>query len=207
MDTLSYITNKFGLNLKQKSPIVVPGLSRISLASLFAELGFRRGVEIGVQTGKYSKVLCDANPEMEFYGIDPWEEYPDYSPHDDEEGYKIGQEGEDRGYAEALARVPTAKFIRKRSMDAIDMFEDSYFDFVYIDGNHRFIYATNDMRWIEKVRVGGIISGHDYRRYYPRSNIHVYQLINAWTDAYGIHPWFVTDYETEKVRSWFWVKS
>jgi len=199
--TLDYLAKRFDLNLKQASPIIVPGLSRIGLASLFGDMGFMKGVEIGVQTGKYSKVLCDANPIMEFYGIDPWEEYPELA-------IPGKQEDQDAGYEIAKARVPSnCTLIRKKSMDALPYFENNSLDFVYIDGNHEFAFASNDIyEWTKKVRKGGIIAGHDYRRYYPRSFIHVYQVVNAYTEAYGIKPWFVTDPATEKVRSFFWIK-
>ena len=201
-DALEYISDKFGLDLKQHSPITVPMLSRYGIASLFSELGYSRGAEIGVQAGKYSKVLCDANPTMEFYGIDPWLQYDELPIWGD-------QPSQDIGYEIAKSRVPVnCTLIRKKSMDAVRDFPDNYFDFVYIDGNHEFIAATEDIHhWLQKVKMGGIISGHDYRPYYPRSFIHVYQVVNAFTDAYDIKPWFVTDYAVEKVRSFFWVKT
>ena len=201
-DTLKYIVDKYGLDTRNHSPIVVPGLSRVGLASLFAELGFMKGVEIGVQAGKFSKVLCDANPAMEFYGVDPWLQYPELPIWGD-------QLSQDLGYEIAKARVPAnCRLIRKKSMDAVKGFPDNYFDFVYVDGNHEFIAATEDIHyWLQKIRIGGILAGHDYRRYYPRSFIHVHQVVHAFTDAYNIKPWFVTDPETEKVRSFFWVKT
>lgn len=203
MDTLDYIKHKYSLDIKQVSPITVNGLTRYGLANLFAELGFTRGAEIGVQAGKYSKSLCDANPKMEFYGIDPWLEYEDLPIHGK-------QEDQDSGYEIAKARVPSnCTLIRKKSMDALVDFPDRYFDFVYVDGNHEFVHATMDIHyWLKKIRVGGIIAGHDYRRYYPNSFIHVYQVVNAYTEAYKIQPWFVTDYVgSETVRSFFWVKN
>lgn len=201
-DALEYIAGKFGLDLKQYSPITVPMLSRYGLASLFAGMGYSRGAEIGVQAGKFSKVLCDANPTMEFYGIDPWLQYPELPIWGD-------QPSQDIGYEISKSRVPpNCTLIRKKSMDAVHDFPDNYFDFVYIDGNHEFVAATEDLHyWLQKVKMGGIIAGHDYRPYYPRSFIHVFQVVNAFTDAYEIKPWFVTDYAVEKVRSFFWVKS
>lgn len=202
IDVLDYIANKYGLDINQRSPIVVPGLSRIGLASMLSELGCKNGVEIGVQGGNYSKVLAEANPTMDFYGIDPWLEYPELPIWGE-------QAGQDFGYEFAKARVPSnCILIRKKSMDAVKDFPDNYFDFVYVDGNHEFYAATEDIHyWLQKVRVGGILAGHDYRRYYPRSFIHVHQVVHAFTDAYDIKPWFVTDPETEKVRSFFWVKT
>lgn len=201
IDTLDYIIKKYNLTIGRTMPITVPMLSRIEMANLFAELGFMRGVEIGVQGGKYSRVLCEANPKMEFYGIDPYLEYDDI-------GIKGEQYGQDQGYELALASYPAnGTLIRKKSMDAINDFPDEYFDFVYVDGNHIFVYAAQDIHyWQKKIRPGGILAGHDYRPYYPRSFIHVYQVVNAYTDAYGIRPWFITDYAAEHVRSFFWVK-
>ncbi len=199
--TLDFIMNKYGVSNDARSPITIEGMSRGSLAELFAEMGFMRGVEIGVQGGKFSKTLCVANPTMEFYGIDPYLEYDDI-------GIPGEQAGQDAGYEYALARYPAnGKLIRKKSMDAINDFPDEYFDFVYVDGNHIFVYAANDIHyWLKKIRPGGIMAGHDYRRYYPSSFIHVYQVVNAYTEAYDIKPWFLTDNSTEHVRSFFWVK-
>ena len=42
-------------------------------------------------------------------------------------------------------------------------------DFVYIDANHDYKFITEDMRnfW-KKVRIGGIMGGHDYYNGYQR---------------------------------------
>lgn len=45
----------------------------------------------------------------------------------------------------------------------IELFADSFFDFVYIDGDHSYIGAKSDlMNYYPKVRRGGVIAGHDY---------------------------------------------
>lgn len=201
MDTLERLVSKYSLTITRAMPITVPMFSRNELALFFQECEFSRGVEIGVQGAKYSQVLCKANPTMEFYGIDPYLEYEDIAI----PGEQIGQ---DQGYEIAKSIFPSnGTLIRKKSMDAVNDFPDSYFDFVYIDGNHIFNYVANDIYyWSKKVRVGGILAGHDYRRYYPRSGIHVYQVVNAYTEAYNIRPWFVTDSNVEHVRSFFWIK-
>jgi len=49
-------------------------INREGLAKLFAEKGFTKGVEIGVMKGIYSKILCEANPNLELKSIDPYKE-------------------------------------------------------------------------------------------------------------------------------------
>ena len=47
--------------------------------------------------------------------------------------------------------------------EVIQAFPDSYFDFVYIDGDHSYIGAKSDLiNYYAKVRHGGVIAGHDY---------------------------------------------
>ena len=52
---------------------------------------------------------------------------------------------------------------------ALNLFEDNYFDFVYVDG-----YAHGGQEggktlcdWIKKVKIGGIICGDDYDQKFP----------------------------------------
>ena len=45
----------------------------------------------------------------------------------------------------------------------IEKLTDCYFDFVYIDANHDYIHAKEDINnWYNKVKIGGIFAGHDY---------------------------------------------
>ena len=47
--------------------------------------------------------------------------------------------------------------------DAVKDIEDSSLDFVHIDGDHSYDFVMQDIiLWGRKVRIGGIISGHDY---------------------------------------------
>lgn len=204
--TLDYIADKFGLDLKQKSPISVP-ISRNGLAQLFAELGFRYGAEIGVETGHYSRVLCQANPDLNLYCVDSWRAYKGYRDH-------VNQDKLNRFYRDAIRRLKPfkAKIVRKFSMDAVKDFKNETLDFVYLDANHEFQAVTNDIvEWGKKVKVGGIISGHDFESHRGPSLIHVKEVVEGYTKAYKIAPWFLTDDnqredETRGARSFFWVK-
>lgn len=47
--------------------------------------------------------------------------------------------------------------------EVYSQFPDGYFDFIYIDGDHSYKGAKGDLiNFFPKVRVGGVIAGHDY---------------------------------------------
>jgi hypothetical protein len=224
MNTLDYILDKFnivypeveycadgeGEVIHTKMPIEIPNFGRDQLAVLFAELGFTMGAEIGVEQGVYSEILCRANPKLKLYSIDAWKAYRGYRDH-------TRQEKLDMFYKITQARLSGFNYelIRKFSMDAVKDFKDNSLDFVYIDGNHDFLNVTNDIyHWSKKVRPGGIISGHDFvKRRDEMAHVHVRMVLNGYTDAYKIRPWFVLGREAvvegeirDGSRSWMWVK-
>jgi predicted O-methyltransferase YrrM len=212
MNILEHILKKYKLTFDDKTPmpIEIPNVGRDNLSSLFHEIGFKVGVEIGVLAGEYSEVLCQANPGLKLYGIDPYEAHAGYPNH-------AWQSSLDKYYEEAKARLAPYKnyeFVKKYSLDAAGDFADNSLDFVYIDGNHDFYNVTADITfWTPKVRPGGIISGHDYFDHKGASGIHVYQVVNAYTEAYGIRPWFALlksipaeGQQPNEDRSWLWVK-
>lgn len=53
--------------------------------------------------------------------------------------------------------------IRKKSLDAAQLYEDESLDVVFIDASHKYEDVKLDMiAWYPKVKKGGIFSGHDY---------------------------------------------
>ena len=61
------------------------------------------------------------------------------------------------------------KLLKLDFNEALEMFEDQFFDFIYIDG-----YAHNGQqggetlcKWIKKVKPGGILCGDDYDQKFP----------------------------------------
>lgn len=176
--------------------------SRDNLAQLFAEVGYKTGAEIGVRWGEYSKVLCESIPDLKLYCVDPYLPYMGRRPSQARMDHYFQ-------YAQNLLAPYNATFIRKTSMDALADVPDGSLDFVYIDAMHFFDYVMMDIIcWSKKVKVGGIVSGHDYFR---MDQCGVIEATHAYTNAHHIYPWYLTNHvntarRKEKTYSWFWVK-
>jgi len=207
IDPVGYIIDKWGLKHAPMSsmPIIIPNSNRKDLAGLFAELGYRKGAEIGTGRGSYALILRKRNPECRIYCIDPWETYDELKDWPD-------QNVLNEHLISAKARFshfPEVSIIRKYSMDALSDFPDNSLDFVYIDGNHSFPYVAEDIFfWEKKVKPGGIVSGHDYLKV-PRTDcvIQVREVVDAYAEAFKIRKWFVVDEcSAKRCGSWFWVK-
>jgi hypothetical protein len=163
------------------------------LGTLFAKAGYINGAEVGVRRGKFTKVLCDANPSLHMLCVDPWSSY----------SVKYPQEKQDRIYEECLKVLDgyNVTIIKKTSMDAVKDIPMQSLDFVYIDGDHTFDYVMEDIiHWAKRVRPGGIIACHDF---HYGSNVDVVEAVKAYTRAHHIDPWYVTK---ESQPTAYWVK-
>lgn len=131
-----------------------------SRAELLAHIGhIRRAAEIGVLNGQFSKRISEIMRPDEFYLIDTWGShlptFADYRDYTKERWERM------RDRVSRWAAPLGYKVLQKRSMDAVHLFPDGFFDFVYIDADHD--RAREDIvAWLPKVKKGGIIAGHDY---------------------------------------------
>lgn len=199
MDVNAHICDKFDVSGK---PPFLLGISRwAGLPELFSELGYSVGAEIGVARGEYSERLCKRIPNLRLYCIDAWLHYKGYRD-------TVSQSRFDSMYAETIERMRPygATIMRSFSTDAAQFFPDGSLDFVFIDAAHDFYHVTQDIyHWERKVRSGGIVSGHDFRRAHGRDwQCHVKDVVSAWAYSHGINPWFVCN--GDKSPTWFWVK-
>lgn len=199
MSNLEYILNKF--QVKKEGVINLPGHSRWgTLTRLFRKLGFRVGAEIGVERGRFSKIICQANPRLKLYVIDAWKEYEGYREH-------VPQSRLDEFYKETRVRLKpfNCQFIRDWSMEAVKRFQDESLDFVFIDANHDYEYVKEDIReWSKKVKKGGIVSGHDYINGLHGITYGVRQAVDEWIKENNIKYLFLL--KKDGCPSWFYVK-
>lgn len=127
-----------------------------------------RGAEIGVFRGVFANRLLRNLPGIRtYYCIDPWKHYEDYKKilRANSNEVKIPP---NNAYKAFLANTKKWKhkviIVRAMSMDALPKIKDSSLDWVFIDGNHSYEYVKPDIiEWSKKVKVGGLISGHDFK--------------------------------------------
>jgi len=208
---------KEGIKLKGRG-VEIPDCSRRHLPEFFKEMGYKVGVEVGVQRGAFSRRLLKVG--LKVYAVDPWLCYPDY----DVNIYNDYQAHQDEVYAAAVKNLsiyPNCTIVRKTSMNAVKDFEDESLDFIYIDGHHGFKYVTEDIyEWSKKIRKGGTISGHDYSYSILKKNrnqpyvLQVKYVVDAYTKAFNIRDWYVLGRKNklkegesrDQFRSWMWIK-
>lgn len=208
INTLEYITKKFETH-PEGPALSIPNFGRDEMAGLFAELGFKRGVELGVEAGLYSEVLCKTIPGLQLDCVDAWKAYKGYREY-------VSQEKIDTFYAAAQERLGaySVKLVRKFSMDAVKDYADGSLDFVFIDGNHTKPYVFADItEWSKKVRSGGIVSGHDFIARKGVSAHQVKEAVYEYTELNKITPWFILGRREriegeirDKSRTWMFVK-
>lgn len=201
-----FLIRKFSISpqrLRGPMPIELRDFHRNDLAQLFAELGFKRGAEIGVAEGNYSEVLLKANPECELLLVDPWHHYSDNPQGKSKEKHEFA-------YNETLRKVqpyPHAQVCPDYSLNVAENIDDDYLDFAYVDGNHLFDYVIQDLiHWSNKVRSGGIVSGDDYYALDQKrwTGGGVVEAVQAYTNAHRIPIWFI--FQGHKSTDFMWVK-
>lgn len=187
-----YLIRRFSISpqrLRGPMPIELRDFHRNDLAQLFAELGFRRGAEIGVAEGNYSEILLKANPECELLLVDPWHHYSDNPQGKSKERHEFA-------YNETLRKTesyPNVNICPQLSMEAVRDVDDDSLDFCYIDAHHSYPYVMADIiEWTKKVRSGGIVALDDvYKLDEARWGAGPMEAIYDYTRAMHINPWWL----------------
>lgn len=144
-----------------------PILGRDSFPVLLSAWGLLgHAAEIGTHRGEYAEVLLHNWPGH-LICIDPWTVPEGYE--DQAELLKTigghGNRAEDYNACRSrLSRFKErVKCVRATSEEAIALRWIRTLDFVYIDGDHSAKAVAFDIvNWWDRVRVGGILAGHDY---------------------------------------------
>jgi hypothetical protein len=196
MTTLEHIIHKYDLPTGQVITDI-PQSSRNDLASLLHELDFKKGVEIGVQRGRFSEIICQRNPQMRVCGVDAW------APPN---GASMRQKAQKRmSVSRWMAQY---SIIDDWSVSAAKQFTDQSLDFVYIDADHSYESCLADIdAWHPKIRVGGILSGHDYCNSNTGSRVQCYvkKAVLQYTRNHQIAPLLIWGRGRDNFTSWSFV--
>ena len=122
-------------------------------------------IEIGSFMGLSSLLIasglyCSGNITSKLYCVDTWEGSEEH------QGLNIVKSG---GLYDIFLKninesglATLIRPLRMTSSEASRLFEDEYFDFVFIDGDHSFEGCYEDLTaWYPKVKRDGILLGHD----------------------------------------------
>jgi predicted O-methyltransferase YrrM len=129
------------------------------------------GAEIGVWTGKTSSFLLENMPNLTLYMIDAWTEasnIPSFLA-SRAKMTKYPQKVYDDAYktvCEIASKHPSRSFvIKEESVVYSKRFPVSFFDFIFIDGDHSYEGVSKDIdAWYPLIKSSGILCGHDYGR-------------------------------------------
>jgi hypothetical protein len=175
-------------------------------------------VEIGTCWGGFANFLLSETPVTQLTCVDPYRHWPDEVYADSLNNYS--DEQNDEKYLRVYGRLVSAfgtrvSMLRAPSTEAAKVFANSSLAFIYIDANHDFLHATQDiMAWIPKLAPGGIIAGDDVEDgtapHDANGNLKISHAGGA-TGMYGVYtalaqlkkqnPWF--NYTIEG-NQWYW---
>ncbi len=153
-----------------------------------------RGIELGVAAGSFSQRMVDSGRFAHFWGVDSYSDSHDTAQ-----------------YKSALLHVGIEApytLLRMTFTDAIDLFPDNFFDFIYVDG-----YAHTGeeggrtmLDWYAKLKVGGIMAGDDYSpKKWPLVVWGVNHLVRQLDVPLNLTD-KVMDVSYNRFPSWFFVK-
>lgn len=135
-------------------------------------------VEVGCWKGKSSAFMAveiaNSGKKIDFYCVDHWLGGPDHK------GWDILPKLYDIWTTNMKPLKDYFIEMKMSSIDASKKFDDQSLDFVFIDASHEYEDVKSDIEaWMPKVKVGGIIAGHDYEEYFPSVQKAVNELLSG----------------------------
>jgi hypothetical protein len=170
--------------------------SRWELTKLVRPNGI--AAELGVANGVFSDIILKKSNIDYLYSIDMYGD----SKHTVEQ-YRVA-------LAQLVAHRKRNCILKMKFDEALPLFPDKYFDFIYIDG---FAATGQDggsalHDWYPKIKDGGVFSGHDYDDKWP----HTKKAVDEFARQYKLKIHTVggtpdPEDESNKYASWFVVNA
>lgn len=167
------------------------------------------GVELGVDTGEYSRLILTYWQGSKLHLVDAWEQqdrliYNDGANHHDPDEFLRRYEQTHKKFL----NNPRVKIHKKFSEEAAKQFDDNSLDFIYFDANHSFTATYEDIcNWSKKVKDNGVLCGHDYTNSYAFDSMWfgVKYAVDRWAKENNYQV-YVT-WENNDFQSWYIFKN
>ena len=148
-----YEEPQFGENWFSYPNLYTQMVAKFPSGSKFVEIGSWKGKSSAFMT----VLIANSYKKIDFHCVDTWQGSIEHH----------GREGLDRLYDIFTDNMKPVKdyytAIRTPSLDGANRFEDNSLDFVFIDASHEYEDVKKDIAaWLPKVKIGGVIAGHDY---------------------------------------------
>jgi len=145
---------------------------RISLKYALNKSKIEKAVEIGVRDGRNAKEMLESGIK-ELVLIDSYLPYKVWGFRNGnvavEDALEVTREQQNEYKREMLCRLALygdrINILNTTSEQAAPLFPDQSFDYVYVDGNHKYESVKKDLElWFSKVKKGGTFAGHDFNK-------------------------------------------
>ncbi len=194
------------MNQAGQTPIVAQPRRWDVLSSFMLSQGYKTFVEIGAKEGRTTGHILKTVPDSRVIAIDPWISNPAPKNGDAtrEDYEKWDFEKIEREFWENVGEhKDRCDMKRLTSADAAQWFSaPQQFDIVFIDALHDYESVKQDIGlWWPKVRVGGILSGHDANHQWPgveRAIADSFNLMHVGIASDSV--WFVIKQPEEQYR-------
>jgi hypothetical protein len=181
------------------------------LSGLMLQQGYKSFVEVGCKEGRTTGHILKNVPDSRVIAIDPWmkqeatkdptkETYQSWDFDDIEKQFwaNVGEHKDRCG----MYRKTSVQAASDWSRNAELGWNPELVDIVFIDALHDYEHVKQDIGlWWPKVRIGGILSGHDFNHKWPgceRAVAESFDLMHV-----GVAPdsvWFVVKVSEDQYR-------
>lgn len=155
------------------------------------------GAEVGCFQGDFSKTLSK-DWEGGIISIDYFDDKDFLYTYDLEEKARRNLDG------------TKCMVVKGTSLEVASNIVDGSLDWVYIDADHQYKHALEDINaWFPKVRKGGVVSGHDYIKDYKVQNIEfgVWRAVDEFCEKHGYKVELIHDNVSgADFASWYFIK-
>jgi len=136
------------------------------LPELINKMELKKGIELGTAFGGHSESILEKTNIHKLYTIDAYTKFDDSTDNFYWDGIPYDQADYDNMYSftvERLSKFGDRCMLLKGKTGSSYPQINTPLDFIFIDALHTYDGVLNDLeRWYAEIRIGGLISGHDY---------------------------------------------